>query len=77
MSKFKVVSFDNLAIKQLDVKNILTDNEWQEFYQGDDGTMTMYVDGVKQQFAMTSTSPTRYDLLDNIDDMFKIVKEEK
>ena len=77
MSKFKVVSFDNLAIKQLDVKNILTDNEWQEFYQGDDGTMTMYVDGVKQQFAMTSTSPTRYDLLDNIDDMFKIIKEEK
>lgn len=77
VSKFKVVSFDNLAIKQLDVKNILTDNEWQEFYQGDDGTMTMYVDGVKQQFAMTSTSPTRYDLLDNIDDMFKIIKEEK
>lgn len=77
MSKFKVVSFDNLAIKQLDVKNILTDNEWQEFYQGDDGTMTMYIDGVKQQFAMTSTSPTRYDLLDNIDDMFKIIKEEK
>ena len=77
MSKFKVVSFDNLAIKQLDVKNILTDNEWQEFYQGDDGTMTMYIDGVKQQFAMTSTSPIRYDLLDNIDDMFKIIKEEK
>jgi hypothetical protein len=39
--------------------------------------MTMYVDGVKQQCAMTSTSPTRYDLLDNIDDMFKIIKEEK
>lgn len=77
MSKFKVVSFDNLAIKQLDVKNKLTNEQWDEFYQGDDGTMTMYVDGVKQQFAMTSTSPTRYDLLDNIDDMFKIIKEEK
>lgn len=77
MSKFKVVSFDNLAIKQLDVKNILTDKEWDEFYQGDDGTMTMYIDGVKQQFARTSTSSTRYDLLDNIDDMFKIIKGEK
>ena len=77
MSKFKVVSFDNLAIKQLDVQNKLTKNQWDEFYQGDDGTMTMYVDGVKQQFAMTSTSPKRYDLLDNIDDMFKIIKEEK
>lgn len=77
MSKFKVVSFDNLAIKQLDVQNKLTKNQWDEFYQGDDGTMTMYVDGVKKQFAMTSTSPKRYDLLDNIDDMFKIIKEEK
>ena len=77
MSKFKVVSFDNLAIKQLDVQNKLTKSQWDEFYQGDDGTMTMYVDGVKQQFAMTSTSPKRYDLLDNIDDMFKIIKEEK
>lgn len=77
MPKFKVVSFDNLAIKQLDVQNKLTKNQWDEFYQGDDGTMTMYVDGVKQQFAMTSTSPKRYDLLDNIDDMFKIIKEEK
>lgn len=77
MSKFKVVSFDNLAIKQLDVKNKLTNEQWDEFYQGDDGTMTMYIDGVKQQFAMTSTSPKRYDLLDNIDDMFKIIKEEK
>ena len=77
MPKFKVVSFDNLAIKQLDVQNKLTKNQWDEFYQGDDGTMTMYIDGVKQQFAMTSTSPKRYDLLDNIDDMFKIIKEEK
>ena len=65
MSKFKVVSFDNLAIKQLDVQNKLTKNQWDEFYQGDDGTMTMYIDGVKQQFATTSTCPTRYDLLDN------------
>ena len=30
---------------------MLTDKEWQEFYQGDDGTMTMYVDGVKEEFA--------------------------
>lgn len=75
--KFKVVSFDNLALEQLDVKNIITEKQWKEFYQGDDGTMTMYVDGVKQQFARTSTSPIRYDLKDNIDGMFQIIKEEK
>ena len=76
LDKFKVVSFDNLAIKQLEVKNILSNDEWQEFYQGDDGTMTMYVDGVKQQFARTSTSPDRYELKDNIDDMFEVIKNE-
>lgn len=77
MSKFKVISFDNLALKQLDVKNNLTEEQWKEFYQGDDGIMTMYVDGVKQEFAKTSTSPTRYNLLNNIDDMFKVIKEEQ
>lgn len=73
--KFKVVSFDNLAIEQLEVKKLLNDNEWQEFYQGDDGTMTMYIDAVNEKFAKTSTSPDRYDLLDNINDMFKKIKK--
>ena len=75
LNKFKVVSFDNLAIEQLEVKKLLNDNEWQEFYQGDDGTMTMYIDAVNEKFAKTSTSPDRYDLLDNINDMFKKIKE--
>ena len=48
--------------------------QWNKFYQGDDGTHTMYVDLVKKQFAKTSTSTERYPLLSNIDDMFKIIK---
>lgn len=44
---------------------------------GDDGQFTMYIDLVNNQFAKNSTSTIRYDLLDNIDDMFKIVKEEE
>lgn len=74
IDKFEVVSFDNLAIEQLDVKNILSKKEWNEFYQGDDGTATMYVDLVKKQFAKTSTSSERFDLLDNIEDMFNIIR---
>lgn len=76
MHKFKVISFDNLAIEQLEVQKLLTDKEWKNFYQGDDGTHTMYVDLVNKQFAKTSTSTNRYPLLSNIDDMFKIIKEE-
>ena len=60
----------------LEIKNILTKNEWERFYQGDDGTHTMYVDLVKKQFAKTSTSTKRYDLLDDIDDMFEVIKSE-
>ena len=74
LSKYDVISFDNLAIGQLDVKSVLTGEQWKEFYQGDDGTHTMYVDLVERQFAKTSTSTERYPLLNNIDDMFKIIK---
>lgn len=75
LKDFSVVSFDNLAIEQLNVKDILTISQWNEFYQGNDGTHTMYVDLVKKQFAKTSTSVDRFELLEDIKDMFKKVKE--
>ena len=73
---FKVTSFDNLAIKQLELKRIFSDKDWNEFYMGDDGQFTMYIDLVKQEFARSSTSQKRYELMDNIEDMFNIVKSE-
>ena len=75
IQKFKVVSFDNLAIEQLDVKRLLTQEEWDEFYMGDDGKVTYYVDMVERKFAQSSTAPfnKRYDLLDSVDDMFEII----
>ena len=75
IQKFKVVSFDNLAIEQLNVKRLLTQEEWNEFYMGDDGKVTYYVDMVERKFAQSSTAPfnKRYDLLDSVDDMFKVI----
>lgn len=75
--QFNVVSFDNLAIEQLNVKRLLKEDEWNEFYMGDDGQYTMYIDMVNQKFAKNSIAETRYDLMDNIDDMFAIVKTGK
>ena len=75
---FKVVSFDNLAIEQLNVKRLLSNEEWDEFYQGDDGSSTYYIDMVERKFARSSTASfdKRYDLMDSVDDMFrKIVNE--
>ena len=73
---FSVVSFDNLAIEQLGVKELLSEEEWNDFYAGDDGTVTYYIDMVKKQFAVSSTSPfeERYPILDNVDDMFKVIQ---
>ena len=78
ISHFKVVSFDNLAIEQLDVQRLMSKEEWDEFYMGDDGTMTYYIDMVERKFAKSSTADfdKRYDLMDSVDDMFrKIVSE--
>lgn len=72
---FNCVSFDNLAIKQLDPKRFMSDDEWSSFYMGDDGAFTMYVDAVNHEFAVSSVSTKRYPLMDDIADMFKIVKE--
>lgn len=77
LDNFKVVSFDNLAIKQLNMKDKVGEKKWEEFYMGDDGQFTMYIDLVNKQFSKNSISTTRYDLLDNIGDMFNIVKNEK
>jgi organic radical activating enzyme len=74
LTKFKVVSFDNLAIKQLEVKRLLSEEKWKEFYMGDDGQYTMYIDLVKNEFARSSTSVDRFELKDNINDMFEVVR---
>ena len=74
LNEFKVVSFDNLALEQLEVKRLLTEDEWNEFYMGNDGKFTMYIDLVKEQFALCSVSEERFDLLDDIKPMFDKVK---
>lgn len=74
---FQNISFDNLALQQIDVKSLLTPEEWNNFYMGEDGRSTMYVDMVKQEFAASSTSIKRYPLQLNIEDMLKVIHQEK
>lgn len=74
---FKVVSFDNLAIKQLNVQNHLPEEQWNEFYMGDDGNYTFYIDMVDGTFGKNSLATERYPIMDNIDDMFNKIKGEQ
>lgn len=73
LNHFKVVSFDNLAIEQLDVKRLLSDEKWNEFYMGNDGNYTFYIDMVDGMFAKNSLSMERWPIMDNIDDMFNFL----
>lgn len=74
---FDVVSFDNLAIKQLNVQRLMSKDAWDRFYMGDDGTFTMYVDAVNWKYAVSSVSENRYDITDDITQMFETVRKEK
>lgn len=82
---FNVVSFDNLAIKQLGVKDLMSDDEWNRFYMGDDGldgeqtSATFFVDLVEGKFAKNSCAneEERYPIMDTAEDMLKFLIENK
>ncbi len=51
-----VLSFDNLAIEQIDLQSLLPSKLWERFYMGDDFSHTMYIDAIDETFAPTSRS---------------------
>lgn len=73
--QYDVISFDNLAIAQLNVRKFVGEEVWSKNYMGDDGQFTMYADLVKNEFAISSTSPRHSIIHDNIDDMFASVRK--
>lgn len=74
---FEVVCFDNLAITQLNMRDKFSDEDWEKFYAGDDGTVTFYIDLVSGTFARSSLSDIHYSIGDkSIDEMFQIIREE-
>jgi len=54
---FKTISFDCLAIEQLNLKSIVSAEDWENYYMGDDGQFTMYLDLVEMKAAKNSTTP--------------------
>lgn len=56
MRNVGIVSFDNLALEQLRVREKLDKGVWDSSYMGDDGQFTMYVDAVRMEYAISSTS---------------------
>ena len=78
MNHFKVVSFDNLALDQLNVRRLLTDKEWEQFFMGDDAKFTYYLDAVDSTFSRSSLTSRedRYPIGDKtVNEMFEIIRE--
>lgn len=68
------ISFDNLAIEQLEL-NTLPD--FDLYYQGKDGKFSFYIDAVEQTYAKSSLSKNTFDIgFLSIDDCFKYIREE-
>ena len=74
---FKVISFDNLAITQLDVRRLMSEKDWKEFYMGDDGKYTFYLDMVEGTYGKNSLSTERYPIEDDIVTMFEKIRLQK
>lgn len=72
---FKAVSFDNLALKQLKVRKLVTDEEWEEFYMGKEASSSFYINLVNGTY-----SPSSLDTLElpignlSVKEMFHNVK---
>lgn len=80
LGRFKLGSFDNLAIDQLDLERQVkekTDLKWEELYMGDDGDYSFYIDAVGETFAKNSTisKDQNYPILGSVDDMFRFIKD--
>jgi hypothetical protein len=73
-----IISFDNKALDQLDMRKVLSKETWDKFYQGNEGTMSLYFSAVNEKFAMNSTSPILHDIYPGITprDMLKTIHEE-
>lgn len=55
---FDVVSFDNLALEQLNIKRFFPNDKWDEFNQGEH---SFYINAVEEYFAPSSRSNQKID----------------
>ena len=59
MQEKVILQFDDLALEQLKVKDMVSDDYWALMYQGKDGDYTMFVDLVEMKFAKNSYNSVR------------------
>lgn len=77
-NQFNLISFDNLALEQLSVKDLLSKKEWEQTYMGDDATFTFFIDLVNEVFAGNSLTNNTYPITEwDAIAMFRDIKDKK
>ena len=74
--RFKAVAFDNLAVTQLALRDLLSPDEFNELYMGDDGEFTMYIDLVAGKYGKSSTHELRNIDAGTVTELFQKLKED-
>lgn len=70
-----ILSFDNLALEQLELENKIDKKTWQTHYQGKDSTFSFYIDAVNETFAGNSTRDETFPIKNlTIKEAFKKIK---
>ena len=72
---FKVVSFDNLALEQLDVRATVDEETWDKSYMGEDGSATFFIDAVKMEYAKSSISQRHPIDTNDVVELFRRVRD--
>lgn len=74
-AEFDVVSFDNLAMEQLNIRRFFSDVQWDRFNQGE---YSFYINAVDKTFAPSSRSNEKITWNNiSIREYFKYIKEQK
>lgn len=71
-----VLAFDTAGLTQAHMKEKLSDKEWDESFQGDEGTISFYIDAVNNTFNIDShTNAPAHDINNiSLKEMFKLIK---
>lgn len=76
-NKFNGFGFDNLATKNLNIRQIVGEEKWSTNHMGEEGEFTFFVDLCNEKFAVSSMETEEFDFMNNIDDMFHFVRNKQ
>jgi len=73
-----LLSFDNLAIDQLGIKDMISEENYGKFFRGEEATCTYFVNAVSMQYALNSLDSENLKSIENktSQEILKLVRRE-